>query len=157
NSYYIRTVLGHSSGQWISSTFRLIVGKNDMQGLGSAITYARRYAISALVGVVDTEDDDGNASLPDKSKSPPPASKNSPQPEKPKNFAPGADDDLDRQLREEAQHADLLAYLNDLVRMKNIDVKDMPGIIERAIGKRKKSIEMSIVELESVISYAVLC
>lgn len=59
-SYWITTILAHSSGQEISNSFRLIVNKNDMQGLGSAITYGRRYGISALLGVVDTEDDDGN-------------------------------------------------------------------------------------------------
>lgn len=62
--YYIRSVLGHASGQWTSNTFKLLVGRVDMQGLGSAITYAKRYGLCALVGVVDTEDDDGNASLP---------------------------------------------------------------------------------------------
>lgn len=63
NGYTIQTILGHASGQYISSTFRLMVTKQDMQGLGSAVTYARRYAISALLGVVDTEDDDAEASL----------------------------------------------------------------------------------------------
>lgn len=55
------TVLGHSSGEWISSDVKLILSKQDMQGLGSAITYARRYCKSALIGVVSDEDDDGNA------------------------------------------------------------------------------------------------
>lgn len=58
--YEITTTLGHSSGQWISSQFKLLVDKQTMQGLGSAITYARRYAVSAMVGIVSDEDDDGN-------------------------------------------------------------------------------------------------
>ncbi len=61
DAYWIRTLLGHASGEWISNEFKLLVDKNNMQGLGSAVTYARRYGISSLVGVVDTEDDDGNA------------------------------------------------------------------------------------------------
>lgn len=63
DGYWINTILAHSSGQEISNSFRLIVNKNDMQGLGSAITYGRRYGISALLGVVDTEDDDGNGAV----------------------------------------------------------------------------------------------
>jgi len=55
------TVLGHSSGEWIACDVKLILSKQDMQGLGSAITYARRYCKSAVIGVVSDEDDDGNA------------------------------------------------------------------------------------------------
>jgi hypothetical protein len=63
SGYFIRSVLGHSSGQWVSNVFRLIVAKNDMQGLGSAITYGRRYGICSLLGIADTEDDDGNLAV----------------------------------------------------------------------------------------------
>jgi hypothetical protein len=59
--FYIRSVLGHSSGQWMSNIFKLITDRNNMQGLGSAVTYGRRYGANSLIGVVDTEDDDGNA------------------------------------------------------------------------------------------------
>lgn len=54
------TTLLHSSGQWISGLLVLPLVKNDPQGAGSALTYARRYALSAMVGVVADEDDDGN-------------------------------------------------------------------------------------------------
>ncbi len=47
------------SGQWQSSLLVMPLPKNDPQGYGSALTYARRYGLSALVGIV-TEDDDGN-------------------------------------------------------------------------------------------------
>ncbi len=54
------------SGQWQSSFMVVPLPKNDPQGLGSAITYARRYALCAMLGII-TEDDDGNAaSLPAK-------------------------------------------------------------------------------------------
>lgn len=55
------TTLLHSSGQWISGLLVLPLVKNDPQGAGSALTYARRYALSAMVGVVADEDDDGNS------------------------------------------------------------------------------------------------
>lgn len=59
------TILGHSSGQWISSTMAIRVkadskGANEIQQLGSILTYLKRYALAAMVGVSSEEDDDGN-------------------------------------------------------------------------------------------------
>jgi len=57
----LETKLIHAeSGEWISSTTVIPLPKNDPQGMGSAITYARRYSLCAMLGIV-TEDDDGNA------------------------------------------------------------------------------------------------
>ena len=57
----VETTLLHSSGEWIScGVLSLPVSKVDAQGYGSALTYARRYSLSAAVGVAP-EDDDGNA------------------------------------------------------------------------------------------------
>ena len=57
----VETILLHASGQWIScGTLTVPVSKHDAQGFGSALTYARRYSLSAAVGVV-ADDDDGNA------------------------------------------------------------------------------------------------
>ena len=55
------TVLMHASGQWISCSGTFIATKGDPQGIGSAITYARRYQLAAIVGVAPDDDDDGNA------------------------------------------------------------------------------------------------
>jgi hypothetical protein len=58
------TTLVHSSGQWMKSTLPLSPGKPGMQEMGSAITYARRYALAALIGIVcDSEDDDGEKAM----------------------------------------------------------------------------------------------
>ena len=57
----LRTTLLHTSGQFVSSAVPLAYNPASMQSLGSAITYARRYALAALVGVVTEADDDGNA------------------------------------------------------------------------------------------------
>lgn len=54
------TRLYHTSGQWMEGYTPLIIAKNDMQGLGSAYTYARRYGLMAMMGIAP-EDDDGNA------------------------------------------------------------------------------------------------
>ena len=58
---YVSTVLIHEDfPDWeMVSHVPLVLGKNDMQGLGSAITYARRYGIMSLLNL-PAEDDDGN-------------------------------------------------------------------------------------------------
>jgi len=70
----LTTILFHSSGQWLKSTMSFVTVKNDMQGLGSAITYAKRYALCAMLGIA-SEDDDGNEATgkpaPTKSMAPP--------------------------------------------------------------------------------------
>ena len=58
----IETILAHSSGEWVSSTLAVPLTKSDAQGLGSAITYGRRYALAAIVGVCPA-DDDGEAAV----------------------------------------------------------------------------------------------
>jgi hypothetical protein len=56
------TRLIHTSGQWIRSEWPLKPTKDDPQGLGSAVTYARRYSLAAIAGVAPRgDDDDGNA------------------------------------------------------------------------------------------------
>ena len=55
------TRLCHSSGQWMEGIFEIRPAKDDIQGIGSALTYARRYALAAMVGVTADEDDDGNS------------------------------------------------------------------------------------------------
>lgn len=57
---YLETTLMHTSGEWISGRMKLLVDQPNMQKLGSAWTYARRYSLAALVGIVEAEDDDGN-------------------------------------------------------------------------------------------------
>jgi hypothetical protein len=57
------SILGHSSGQWIRGTLSMPVSKMDAQGIGSAITYGRRYSQQAIIGVSAEEDDDGNAAV----------------------------------------------------------------------------------------------
>lgn len=50
----------HASGQWMETTICCRPAKNDAQGLGSVITYLRRYSLAAMVGVAP-EDDDGES------------------------------------------------------------------------------------------------
>ena len=57
---YVETMLIHGpSGEVLKCRVPLIVQKNDMQGYGSAVTYARRYGLMSMSGIAP-EDDDGN-------------------------------------------------------------------------------------------------
>jgi hypothetical protein len=63
NGVQIRTVLHHACGDLLDmGTLFVPANKNDAQGYGSALTYARRYALVTAFGV-PTEDDDGNAAV----------------------------------------------------------------------------------------------
>lgn len=58
----LTSILMHpASGEWIEATSEMTPTKNDPQGQGSAITYQRRYALGAILGLIIDEDDDGNA------------------------------------------------------------------------------------------------
>ena len=72
---FVETILIHGeSGEHLSCRVPLIVAKNDMQGYGSAVTYARRYGLMAMAGIA-ADDDDGNAAAaaPPQPKAKPPA------------------------------------------------------------------------------------
>lgn len=58
----IETIITHASGQFMSGVLWLPCSKFDAQGIGSAITYGRRYALMAVTGVAPV-DDDGNAAV----------------------------------------------------------------------------------------------
>jgi hypothetical protein len=56
----ITTLFAHGSGQWIRSTLGMKPTRTDPQGVGAAITYARRYSLLAMTGLAPEEDDDAN-------------------------------------------------------------------------------------------------
>lgn len=58
---HVETILTHASGEWMSGTCSAPVQKSDPQGVGSALTYLRRYSLAAVCGLAQ-EDDDANAS-----------------------------------------------------------------------------------------------
>jgi hypothetical protein len=70
----LTTILMHGeSGQWIEGNYKMRPVKDDPQGIGSCITYQRRYALSAILGLNIDDDDDGNrathgGSTPEKAK-----------------------------------------------------------------------------------------
>jgi hypothetical protein len=60
NDIILETILMHASGEFIGGKYPIRPVKTDPQAMGSAITYARRYAFSAITGIA-ADDDDGNA------------------------------------------------------------------------------------------------
>lgn len=58
----VRTIIGHKSGGQIDAGLTIVTPKKEgAHEQGSALTYARRYGLCAALGVVDEQDDDGNA------------------------------------------------------------------------------------------------
>jgi hypothetical protein len=56
----VTTIMSHCSGEWVKFTLTIKASKLDAHGIGSAITYGRRFSLQSLVGIAP-EDDDGNA------------------------------------------------------------------------------------------------
>lgn len=58
--YQLVTTLMHSSGEWVQSEQPLFLTEQSNQAFGSALTYAKRYALSGMLGIAADEDDDAN-------------------------------------------------------------------------------------------------
>jgi hypothetical protein len=71
----VETMLVHKSGEWIRGEVSAVVPKADPQSIGSAITYLRRYALAAVCGVAQEDDDGQGASQPAKKPEPRDASR----------------------------------------------------------------------------------
>lgn len=166
NSYYLQSILAHSSGQSIQNEFKLLVTGGNMQSLGSAITYAKRYSISALIGIVADEDDDGNASLPpDNNTQKPKFTQPPPKPiqkaiEKPlvpkpiPNMAPQQPpttefDEFD-QMMDEKSPLDLLV---EFVAEYNIPHSAVSDNIERITGQKLKASQLNTKEIDDLMSF----
>lgn len=60
NKVSCETMLMHDSGQWMRGVLTMTATQANPQGIGSAITYCRRYSLMAVLGIAPSEDDDGN-------------------------------------------------------------------------------------------------
>lgn len=67
------TTLLHESGQWLRSYLKLNPAQNTPQGVGSALTYGRRYCLAAIVGISQDDDDGEEATAPTKQQASRPA------------------------------------------------------------------------------------
>ena len=123
---YLETLLIHTSGESISSELPLMNVK-DWHSMGSAITYARRYSLCALVGIApDGEDDDGAAAQAGTKKAPTAGSRKS-YPKRKKQE--GTIKDQAMAILEEVPEAD------EYLRNKDVDPADPPEQILETIAK----------------------
>jgi hypothetical protein len=148
----LKTYLMHSSGESIFSSYALPdPSKIRPQEFGSALTYARRYSLSAIVGVASEEDDDGQEAQEVKAK---PQAK-APTQAQPKNFAPqsgggyAGPDDLDQYLGPQVTQLD---ELYAFVEKHNVSVEQVKSIIKMTVGSPKKSSELTPDEVSRVLS-----
>jgi len=125
----VSTILAHESGEWIGGALTLKPVKDDPQGAGSAITYARRYGLAAIVGVAPGGDDDGEAAtgrgtasthLPAKS----PTRAKAPAPAEPSPQTPTTRPTSGRPFMPDALKADLEARVKALTQRGVAEVSD---------------------------------
>lgn len=102
---FVETILAHESGENLASRVYLVIGKPDMQGVGSAITYGRRYGLLGMTGLAP-EDDDGEAT---KAK-PAPKERPTPPAEKPPPTPAQIADKLIRRFGEMATVQELMDF-----------------------------------------------
>lgn len=89
----VTTMLMHASGQFIAGRLSAVPVKHDPQGVGSAVSYLRRYSLMSIIGIAPEDDDDGNAaSEPPRQQRKPAARAGTPAPTTAPNLAspPGA-------------------------------------------------------------------
>jgi hypothetical protein len=168
--YGLTTTLLHSSGESLTTWYPLpdpATKEIRAQEFGSALTYARRYSLSSLVGIASEEDDDGAAAAPTqpppKQNSPPPATRPTPRDHVPGGAnPPPLGDDLDRALangdpfpdyENQTETVSLLDELIALAQQKNIPSEEMKSIIKKVAGRESKSVDLSQDELFAVIQY----
>lgn len=136
----VTTVLGHKSGQWIMSQITMRPEKNTPQGIGSAITYARRYGL-AITGLVTEDDDDGNDASGKDNKNKP-----KPPPPKPKNHAPTKED-----LQEPSSlTAKQIQRMQAIVASSEWTIDQVKEVIASKF-KKKSSKELSVKEYNELI------
>jgi hypothetical protein len=114
-------ILHPSSGEWISSNYVMRPTKDDPQGEGSRITYQRRYALGACLGLNIDEDDDGNKAS---------------EPKKPNDDLPWLSDKLYNQVLERIRSLDsgefptLDAFVENVFRTYKMKKEFRTGIID---------------------------
>jgi hypothetical protein len=138
---YLETLLIHTSGESISSELPLMNVK-DWHSMGSAITYARRYSLCALVGIApDGEDDDGAAAQAGTKKAPTAGSRKS-FPKRKKQE--GTIKDQAMAILEDVPEAD------EYLRNKDVDPADPPEqILETIVKLGAAGIRKKIKEAEA--------
>lgn len=140
----VRTLLMHKSGQWLASECLMPLDRNGgPQGMGSAITYARRYSLSAIVGVVSEDDDDAEAAQPRRQQQAQPQQRREPaQPRRPepvRQTAPKQQGDGHVEMITDAQVKMLMALFNKCgMDVREVRLERVRGIVGRNLMSCKE-------------------
>ena len=129
----VTTEIMHTSGEWIRTDALILKAvKADPQGAGSAVTYGRRYSLSAALGVAWDDDDDGNAAS-----APKPAPKAKPKKD---------------------NRAEYMAKIKEAMQTQHISAEDGKAICRMKFGA-KSTADLNDSELkdlaENIVNYAV--
>ncbi len=120
----LETILMHISGEFISGRYPIRPVKTDPQSTGSAITYARRYAFSAITGIA-ADDDDGNAAS---------NQQQLPLASQPSPVAP----DYEKLINSAKSRSELISVWNNIPKAKH---KDFEALVAKAGAKFPKLTE----------------
>lgn len=140
NDTLLETILLHKGGQWISGALRLNPQKDDPQGIGSALTYARRYGLCAILGIAADEDDDAEIAQGRDKKVKPKTE------EKVKQKTPSIIE-VAKEIGQEMASAEQIAAIKKLVANK-VDVK---GFIKEAGWEAKTAKELTFKQAERLL------
>lgn len=145
NGRYVETILIHGeSGEVLKCRVPLIVSKNDMQGYGSAVTYARRYGLMSMSGIAP-EDDDGNAAA----KSQPKAEDKKPAP--PKRISAEQFQTISAKIEAAGVDADKIAAAYKVDHLHELTLADYESAmrrLEKTIAEKKPSDSVSEDEIQ---------
>lgn len=134
----VTTLLLHESGEWIESDPVVTKAeKINAQGAGSAITYLRRYSLSAILNISSEDDDDGNHVSGNK-----PQQQASGQRKQTTSNTPTADTPSEAQLKK----------IYALSKEKNIDPETMIAIMQERYGK-ENSKDLTKKEVTDLITF----
>lgn len=125
----VTTRIVHTSGVSSQSSFLLPVQQNTAQGFGSALTYARRYAVSSILGIAADDDDDGQEASTPKAGTPPkpaPQAKTSPQAKSAPPSKP-----LEKDERQHAAESENISQLFALMDKDKVEEKEIFDFLVR--------------------------
>lgn len=144
----LETIFMHESGEWISGEMGIALGKTDPQGVGSALTYARRYAQMAALNM-PAVDDDGERAMGRVNGAAAPAQPQSRQ--DPNSLAQKKRDGvMERMFAEIDATADMIE-LRQWWKDNTHAIKDLPQMWQDAISDRKEArkVELEVATAEA--------
>jgi hypothetical protein len=124
-SVTVTTMLMHESAQWMASDLTLMAASTTPQAIGSAITYARRYALMSFAGIAP-EDDDGQPT------NPPPGPRRPAPPKQPSAYEKAAD--AVDSIKDMAVLEKIVTRIAD---HKELTTKDKDALMQRVAVKRE--------------------